>query len=166
MWARKNDKKPWRYNVDELGHNFRMMDVSAAMGISQLNKLDWILSKRKLISKIYNQELKGVKGLLIPPASGYCRHAYLYYVIRINPSEYGMTRDELAHHLQESGVMTSVHWDPPLHFHPLYKKYVHSNAYFPISERAAIQVISLPMHPFLSESDAHYVASVIKFKQG
>jgi len=162
MWNRKKDKKPWQYNVADLGHNFRMMDVSAAMGISQLNKLDWILSKRRHISEAYNQELKGVKGLIIPFEPDDHQHAYLYYVIRIKEGESGVSRDELAQKLHQENIKISVHWDPPLHLHTLYNKYGYQCGDFPVSERAAKEVLSLPMHLELSESDVRFVSLIIR----
>lgn len=161
MWDRKQDQKPWKYEVSELGHNFRMTDICASMGLSQLRKLDSFLAKRRKLAELYSNELGGIDGIAVPSEPANLKHAYLYYVIKIDRGKYGMSRDSLALYLKENGVGTSVHWDPPLHRHILYKKFTNEKR-FPNAEKLSKMVLSLPLHPKLDVEDVGLVISLIK----
>jgi dTDP-4-amino-4,6-dideoxygalactose transaminase len=153
--------KPWFYEVNELGHNFRMTDISAAIGIVQLKKLDSFISKRRELSFYLTKLLKDVPGIHPPVELPECKHSFLYYVIKVEREHFNKSRDELALYLRSKGVNVSVHWDPPLHLHPLFKKYNYNEGRLPISEAIAKQVLTLPMYPGLSREDIEKIAFLI-----
>ena len=101
----------WKQDLVELGFNYRMPDLNAALGISQLEKLDGFISKRNEIAKVYDEELKDLPIVL--PKHNQARHAYHLYVILTE------RRKELYHFLREKGIFTQIHY-VPIHQMSLY----------------------------------------------
>lgn len=150
--------KPWKYSIELLGHNFRMTDIAAAIGIVQLSKLDFFIEKRREYAKIYTKELKKISEIEPPIEPEGYKHVYLYYVIKVSNN----LRDELAKHLLKKGIGISVHWDPPLHLHKIMKKLGYKEGDFPISEKLSKKVLTLPNGPHLTIDDINYVINCIK----
>ena len=159
---RSSAEKPWSYKVSDLGHNFRMTDVSAAIGVVQLKKLDSFISTRRELSFYLSELLEDIPGIC-PPVEllGY-KHSFLYYVIKVEEGQFSKSRDELALYLRSNGVSVSVHWDPPLHLQPLFKKFNCGEDSLPVSEAMASQVLTLPMYPGLSREEIERLAFLIR----
>jgi dTDP-4-amino-4,6-dideoxygalactose transaminase len=164
-YDRQDGDRPWRYVVNELGHNFRMTDAAAAMGISQLKKIDWILAQRRRLAEVYNRGLNEVRGIEVPFTSPDFVHSYLYYVIKVDQDSYGMSRDKLALLLRGKGIGVSVHWDPPLHMHNLLRRFGYKRGDFPVAEELSNTVLSLPLHCNLTEDDVGFICSTIRSRQ-
>jgi len=161
-WSRRHSKRPWRYQVDELGHNFRMTEISAALGLAQLEKLDRFLEKRRRLATYLTDNLSMISGIhppVVPP--GY-DHTYLYYVIRVDRKAYGITRDLLAQELMAKGVAVSVHWDPPLHLHNIFQRFGYKRGSFKVTERLSKELITLPLHPGLRREDMDFMIDIIR----
>ena len=161
-WGRRGSKRPWRYRVDELGHNFRMTEISAALGLAQLHKLNDFLTTRRKLATRFSESLSSIPGISIPPEPNGYRHAYLYYVIRVNRRRFGKSRDALAERLMERGIGISVHWDPPLHLHNIFKKFGYKRSDFETTERLARELLTLPMHPGLTLKDLDFMTETIR----
>ncbi len=159
MWNRKDSDKPWSYSVETIGHNFRMTDYQAAMGLVQLKKLDSFIRVRKQLAAHYEKllgELHVFDFLKIEPKS---EPVPLYYAVKLkNPA----LRDALAMYLVERGVGASVHWDPPLHVHPLYQKMGYREGQFPASEALAKAIVSLPLYPAMTEAQVDTIVQIIQ----
>ena len=132
----------WDYDVTELGYKYYMIDILAAIGLVQLKKLDGHLSIRRNIQKRYNDELSDVVGR--PEWS----ETVQYYCARV-PSEH---RDLLIEYLKSKNIHTSVHYKP-LHLHDIVKQ----NRTFPVADSEWKKLISLPVHPAMSDQDTDYV---------
>ncbi len=132
----------WDYDVTELGYKYYMIDILAAIGLVQLKKLDKHLSIRRNIQKRYNEELSNEVGR--PEWS----ETVQYYCARV-PSEH---RDSLIEYLKTKNIHTSVHYKP-LHLHDIVKQ----NRDFPIADSEWRKLISLPVHPAMSDQDTDYV---------
>lgn len=143
-----------RYYHDELGYNFRMTDVHAAIGNAQLGKLDTLNARRAQNAAFYNTHLKGVTTPFVP--DGY-KHVYHQYTIRVP----GGKRDALREYLKENEIGTEVYYPVPIHKQGFYIEIFGSHQVLPVTEAAALEVLSIPVHPSLSQADLEKVANTI-----
>jgi dTDP-4-amino-4,6-dideoxygalactose transaminase len=142
-----------RYYHDELGFNFRMTDIHAAIGLAQLKKLWQFTAARDQNARFLNQYLKGVT----PPTTPTGRtHVFHQYTIRVGQSR----RDEVLAGLQERGIGCGVYYPVPIHQQRVYTELGY-NGSFPEAERAAQEVISLPVHPALSSADLEMIVAAV-----
>lgn len=135
-----------------LGYNFRMSDMTAALGVSQLAKISMLIQKRREIAAIYREQLSG-KNILLPPQEG---HVYQLFTIRI-PDK----RDKVKHHLLENGVMSKVYFYP-VHQTEFYQQNIWHPVSLPITEQVSREVLSLPIYPGLTETEVEYICQKIK----
>jgi len=158
-WDRQENAKPWQYAIPRLGHNFRLSDVAAGMGLAQLERIEEFIDHRRSMAAHYEGGLEQVDGIHTSPIVENGRHPYLYYVIQVG-EEYPIHRDELAASLMDSDIGISVHWDPPLHEHKLFDRQFDTPD-LPVSEALAERLLTLPMHPELRPEDVQRVTDVI-----
>ncbi|MFQ5406002.1 MAG: DegT/DnrJ/EryC1/StrS family aminotransferase [Candidatus Micrarchaeia archaeon] len=147
--------KPYAYDV--LGFNYRMTDVSAAIGLEQLKKLDEFNSRRIENAAFYNECFKGVEGLETPGVERGKKHVFHQYTLRIAKSA-AVSRDELAKHLLKRGVKSGVYYPLPIHKQPLYKDF---DVSVPNAQKACKEVLSLPIHPLLSKGEREVVVDAV-----
>jgi dTDP-4-amino-4,6-dideoxygalactose transaminase len=159
-WSRDDEQYSWQYSIPTLGHNFRLTDVAAAMGLEQLDRVPSFIDHRRARAAEYTERFEAIEGIHPPVERSDRLHSYLYYVIRVG-EEYPLSRNELAVSLEEAGVEVSVHWDPALHEHQAVREQV-GDVTLPVSERLADQLLTLPMHPKLTTEDVEYVADVVR----
>jgi len=145
-----------RYEHALLGYNYRMTDLAAAMGLVQLGKLDQFNLKRRAHAVRLSRQLQGVPGLTLPVEPAGCYHVYHQYTVR------HAERDELARWLREQGIETGVIYPIPLHKQPLYRNLGYGERSLPAAEQAAREVLSLPVHPGLSEQQVYTVAEGVR----
>jgi dTDP-4-amino-4,6-dideoxygalactose transaminase len=131
---------------DELGFNFRVTDIHAAVGLEQLKKLEVKNTRRRKNASFLNHHLEGVITPVEP--TGY-EHVYHQYTIRIP----GGQRDQLRTFLQENGIGSEVYYPVPVHKQSFYADKLGFHGTFPEAEHAAYEVLSLPVHPALSQAD-------------
>ena len=147
----------WYYEMQELGFNYRMTDIQAALGIEQLKKNDeWVKKRRELVSN-YDEAFKNVEQITPqqhPDRSG--EYSYHLYIIQCEK------RAELYQYLKENGVNTQVHYIP-IHLQPYYKnKYGYGRGDFPIAEKYYDHALSLPLYPTLTDLEQDKVISLIQ----
>ncbi len=149
-----------RYHHILLGYNARLDTLQAAIVNVKLKHFPEILKKRAKIADFYLKNLKKIKGNFTCPITKPNRtHTYNQFTLR-TPD-----RDNLQKYLTENEIPTAIHYPSPLHLQPVFKYLGYKEGDFPQAERAAKEVISLPMYPFLSEDDVVRVAEAIaKFK--
>jgi dTDP-4-amino-4,6-dideoxygalactose transaminase len=143
-----------RYYHDELGYNFRMTDVHAAIGHEQLKKLPDFNRKRQENAAYFSQHLKGVVTPTVPDGQ---EHVFHQYTIRVP----GGKRDALIEYLEDNGVGSGVYYPVPIHKQTYYLNELGYDQSFKEAENAAAEVISLPVHPGLSEKDLDTVVSAV-----
>jgi perosamine synthetase len=141
-----------RYYHDELGFNFRMTDVHAAIGLAQLLKLEKFNQARQGNAAYLSQCLAGVKVPFVPEGS---QHVYHQYTLRVPDGR----RDSLRTHLQEKGVGSEVYYPVPVHKQTFYVEELGYDLTLPEAEQAALEVLSLPVHPALSQADLEVIVS-------
>jgi len=131
-----------------LGYNFRMSNITAALGLAQLNKIDTIIKMRRRNAQLMSQRLSSIEGIVLPPSPDGFYHVYQMYTVRVKNG----LRDRLLEHLAERGIMTKVYF-PPVHQTLFYKNGLKYDCELPITEAVSGQVLTLPMYPSLSEEE-------------
>jgi dTDP-4-amino-4,6-dideoxygalactose transaminase len=140
--------------VMRMGLNLRMSEVSAAILSTQLKKLDLFLEKRRRNAYALSKMLEGFDVVLPSERDGRSSNWYLY-TIRVRD------RDRVLEHLQRSGVGAAVYYRTPIHLHPYYRSLL-GHLKLPKTEQAAAEVISLPIHPAVSEAELEHIALSVK----
>lgn len=143
----------WYYEMQELGYNYRLSDIQAALGTSQLARASNGLAKRREIAQMYYDEFKNIPQ--IKGQSGVIEgHAYHLYVIL------GENRKGLYDHLHANNIYAQIHY-APIHLMPYYRKFGWENGDLPNVEKYYSQCISLPMYPTLTEDEQQFVIDTI-----
>jgi perosamine synthetase len=145
---------PVRYQHETLGYNLRMNDMQAAIGLTQLPKLAGWNKKRQENAEFLTRELSKVAGVVPPPVRDNGEHVFHQYTIRVS------NRDEAAEKLREQGVGVGVHYPLPIHKQPYYQKLGFQDS-LPVSEAASREVLSLPVHPSLSQADLEHIVGAV-----
>jgi dTDP-4-amino-4,6-dideoxygalactose transaminase len=146
-----------RYQHDLLGYNFRLTEIAAAIGRAQLAKLDRFNEARRRNASILDEGLAGTAGVVTPRERPGYRHVYHQYTIRIEGD-----RERFQQRLRELGVGTAVHYEVPVHRQPLYVELGYGQVSLPVAETAARHVLSLPVHPGLTESDLDRIVDAVR----
>ncbi len=153
----REDQNKWLIHK-YLGYNYRLSELHAALGITQLEKLDWMNSKKEEIVKYYNLYLSEIKGILLPQIGINRTHTWFVYTIRILNNK----RDYIMKKLTNFGIQTRPYL-PPIHLQPFIKKMYHFNkGDFPISEKVSSQTLALPLYIGLKKKDIHYITKRLK----
>lgn len=162
------------YEMQFLGYNYRLPDLNAALGLSQLGKLERFVARRREIAARYHaafaplaprlrplaSDLRVAAGL--PPAAYPCVHAYHLYAVQIDFPGIGKTRAEVVQALQQLGIGTQVHYIP-VHLHPFYReRFGYGPGLCPVAEAAYERLLSLPLYPALTDADAERVAAAVR----
>lgn len=151
-----------RYNHIELGMNYRMTELQAAIGLPQLGKLDLLNQKRRENATILTELLSDVEGIVTPVERKGCVHVYHQYTIRVE-KRFGSSRDRLAAELAKMGIETGVHYPKPVYLQPYYiERFGYTKGLCPNSEIAAESCLSLPIHPSLKPEELERIAKGIK----
>jgi dTDP-4-amino-4,6-dideoxygalactose transaminase len=145
-----------RYHHPVLGYNFRMTDVAAAIGLAQLARLDGFNAARRRNAQDLNAGLAGIPGLTPPVERAGYGHAFHQYTVRVAHG-----RDRLKVALKDRGIGSGVYYPLPLHRQPVYTDRGYGGESFPISEQLAQEVLSLPVHPALTDSDLRRIVRAV-----
>ncbi|MGH2358702.1 MAG: DegT/DnrJ/EryC1/StrS family aminotransferase [Candidatus Limnocylindria bacterium] len=146
-----------RYHHDLVGYNFRMTDIHAAIGLAQLPKLAGYNRRRRAIAARYDAELRGVVTPCVRPG---VEHVYHQYTIRV------ARRDEFVERLAQRGVGSGVYYPIPVHRQKPFVALGYGEQRFPVSERLADEVLSIPVHPALSDDEAGVVIDAVNAVAG
>ena len=144
-----------------VGFNFRMTNIAAAIGIEQLKKLPEFVRKRQENAKKLNDGIGRIDGLTVPVVKENNEHAYHQYVIKVEEN-FKMTRDELAAKLREKGIGTAVHYPTPIHLQPAYRSLGYPEELCPVSRSLSNKVLSLPVHPAVTEENIKEILSALE----
>lgn len=143
--------------MTDLGYNYRMTDIQAALGLSQLKKLDLFIKKRNMVAKYYEDALKGSKDILLPQILPQNYSAWHIYVIRVINPKY---RDKLAVFLKKNGIGANFHY-PAVYSHPYYRKNGYKNTRLKNEEEYHKSCLTLPCYPGLTRTDVRKIAALI-----
>jgi dTDP-4-amino-4,6-dideoxygalactose transaminase len=147
------------YEAALLGHNYRMPEIEAAIGMEQFKKLPTFLAKRRKNAATLTLLLGKVKQLALPTEPKGCRSSWYLYTVRIRNGD-AKDRDRIVEELKKKGVGAAVYYHTPIHQMPYYKQF--GEYHLPNTEEIAHQVLSLPIHPGLTAGEVDYVANSLK----
>ncbi len=151
---------PWYYEMQALGYNFRMTSIQAALGLSQLRKLEGFIAEREKTARVYNEAFADFDMVNIPPVPPEeWRHAYHLYPVLLKP---GVSRRAFFNYMRSKNIGVQVHYIP-VHFQPYYRQlYSYQPGDFPAAEDFYARELSLPIFPGLSSIDQDYVIKMVK----
>jgi len=142
-----------RYYHNFLGYNFRMTDLQAALGLAQLAKLESFNEKRIANARYLTEHLRDV--IIVPQVRDGYRHVFHQYTIRVKGD-----RDQIVEQLRERGVGTGIYYPLPVHKQPVYQELGYTGR-LPVAEEMSREVLSLPVHPALSQADLERIVEVV-----
>ena len=148
---------PWYYEQQELGLNYRLTDIAAALGLSQLQRIDAFINQRNAIAARYNNAFASTQ-LAIPHINSDCISAFHLYIARCDFENSDVTRVQLFENMKNSGVLLNLHYIP-IYRQPFYSKMSFDPKSFPNAERYYKQAFSIPMYADLTEADQDTVIS-------
>lgn len=155
---------PWYYQQLELGYNYRMTDIQAALGLSQLGRIDEFVSKRHDIAKRYNQLLSD--DLFVKPYQHPDSYSGMHlYIIRVKPKQIQASKRNIFENLRNNGILVNLHYIP-VYKHPYYQNIGFDSDEFPEAEKYYAEAISLPMYPGLTETDQDVVIDLLTTPSG
>lgn len=150
----RNHGQSKRYDYYMIGYNFRMTDISAAIGLVQLSKLESFIEKRR---KNAEKLTTGLEGLVeVPYVTSDVRHVFHQYTIKQS------SRDGLKAALETAGIGAGIYYPKPLHQFPVFEKHIPDGFTAPISEEISLEVLSLPVHPGLTDENIDKIIDEIK----
>jgi len=156
-WKRYSRSGSWYYEVVEAGYKYNMTDIQAALGLAQLEKIDWMNERRNSIAERYTQNFRDLKEITVPVINSDRSSAWHLYVIKLNLETLRLDRSAFIESLKEKWIGTSVHFIP-LHRHPYYRKaFNYTSHCFPNSEWNYQRVVSLPIFPGMTDIKVDYV---------
>tara|TARA_B110000003_G_scaffold272640_1_gene308904 strand:- start:806 stop:2935 length:2130 start_codon:yes stop_codon:yes gene_type:complete len=146
---------PWYYQQIELGYNYRMTDISAALGLSQLDRLDEFISKRHSIAQKYDNAFADMP-LITPYQHQDNYSSYHLYIIRVKNSFKDLNKLNLFTSLRDAGILVNLHYIP-VYQQPFYEKIGYDNKDYPESEKYYEEALSLPIHTLLKDEEQDFV---------
>lgn len=154
--AYEKDRRFWHR---ELGFNYRMTNVQAAIGLAQMERIDQFIGIRRRNAQLFNTLLRGIPGLTLPSEAEWAKNVYWMYSILVD-DDFGMSRDDLIAYLKSKNV-DSRPFFYPIHLQPLYIQQFKEERY-PVAERLAQTGINLPSGNELTEEHIRYIAELIQ----
>ena len=157
-WARHGTTGPAAYEVAEPGFKFSMNDISAAVGIHQLGRLDGWIARRAELAGLYDEALRGLPLDLPPRPPAHARHAHHLYIVRLAPE---IDRGAVIERMQEARIGCSVHFKA-IHLYDHYRsRYGLQPDALPVAARLSATALSLPLFPAMSDGDIEHVAATL-----
>jgi perosamine synthetase len=158
--ARNQGRRPGAEWLEHeiMGFNYRMDELSAALGLAQLRRLPELLARRAQVARWYDQALEGLDGVQCPRPASWARVAWFVYVVRLHP---GVDRDAVIRHLAQRGVSARPYF-PAIHLQPYFRARGFHPGQFPVAEDAARRTVALPYYNTLSETEVHQVVEALR----
>jgi UDP-4-amino-4,6-dideoxy-N-acetyl-beta-L-altrosamine transaminase len=152
---------PWYYEMQDLGYNYRMTDIQAALGISQLKKLDHFVQLRRSVVEKYLSELKDVDEIILPNDTEDEKSSWHIFVIKLKLDSLSGTRKEIYGSFLKENIGVNVHYIP-VYLHPYYQELGYSKGICPKAEQYYEQIITLPLFPAMTQEDVEDVILSVK----
>lgn len=160
-WKRYDQGGSWYYEVVLPGFKYNMTDIQASIGLQQLKKLPQFQQRRREVVRRYSEAFLQYPYFEVPTERPEVEHAWHLYVLRLNLETLRIGRDQFIEELKARNIGTSVHFIP-VHVHPYYRdKYGFKPDDFPVAYSNYLRMISLPLHPRLSDDDVNDVIEAV-----
>ena len=155
----KEPDGPWYYEQTGVGFNYRLSDIHAALGLSQLQRIDQYISTRQALASRYNELLADLP-ILLPLQQADCYSAFHLYIIRLDPQKNTASHLEVFESLTAQGIGVGLHYIP-IHLQPFYQRMGFTEGDFPKAESYYQQAITLPLYPTLNHQQQDQVISAL-----
>lgn len=157
---RNKEHPEWYYEQIYLGYNYRITDLQSALGISQLNKIEKFITKRKKLVNLYNKLLKDIDGIILQKEAYYSDTSRHLYIIRLDLNKFKATRDDIYSALVAENIGVNIHYIP-VYKHPYYKEIGYEDIICENAETFYNSSITLPLHVNMNESDIKDVVNAL-----
>ena len=157
--SRYSSEYPWIFDIKQSGYNYRLDEIRAALGITQLKRIKKINELRKKASSYYNKNLQNIPGIILPDMVNDKTHSYHLYTIRVR-KPYKLSRNQLFKKLKDNGIRTTVYW-MPIHKYTAYRKFVKTSNILNTT-KIYDEILALPLFPNISKKHQDAVIKVIK----
>jgi perosamine synthetase len=154
---RERTARPWVRAAEMAGHNYRLPNLLAALGYHQLLRLAEMNGRRIGLAERYDQAFAAAPAIRRPAVAAGATHVYQMYTIEVPVG----IRDAVLSLLRHQGIGASVHFDPPVHLHPFYRRQGWREGQLPMTERLACSLISLPIFPDMSSAEQERVIDAL-----
>ncbi|CAM4521193.1 MULTISPECIES: UDP-4-amino-4,6-dideoxy-N-acetyl-beta-L-altrosamine transaminase [Paenibacillus] len=152
---------PWYYEMQELGYNYRMTDMQAALGASQMDKLDDFIARRREIAATYNEFFSTLPGLVVPKQHPMAESSWHLYIIRWLPEYFAADRRAIFEALRAENIGVNVHYIP-VYLQPYYRKLGFPTGLCPNAENYYNTAVTLPLFPKMTDHDVADVQAAVK----
>ena len=152
--VRLPEKGAWYYEIAELGYHYRMTDIQAALGVTQMKKIEAFMQRRNDIADRYRMMLADLEIELPPRAPNGFRHGYHLFAVLVKD------RRRVFDGMREAGIGVQVHY-VPVHHHPVSQDIGLRPGDLPICDSVYDQILSLPIHPTLKDAEQDYVVKIL-----
>ena len=157
----RQESEQWFYEMVLLGFNYKLADIACALGLSQLNKLEANLVRRREIAARYNAAFRDLPEIMVPAVLGGVDPAWHLYPIRLKLEALAARRDDIYRALRAENIGVNVHYIP-VHRHPYYRERFGDRDSYPVAEDAYERLLSLPMFPAMSDRDVEDVIGAVR----
>lgn len=159
--AYAKEQGDWYYEMTDLGYNYRMTDIQAALGISQMNRLDEFIEKRQQLAHLYTERINQLPTLKAPKQLADTKSGWHLYSVQLDKAALGKTRKKIFEDLREANIGVHVHYIP-VYWHPYYQELGYKKGICPKAEQWYERALTLPLHPQMNEADVDFVLSYFK----
>nr|AYQ73818.1 UDP-4-amino-4,6-dideoxy-N-acetyl-beta-L-altrosamine transaminase [Cohnella candidum] len=146
----------WYYEMQELGYNYRLTDFQAALAVSQLDKLDRFVERRRAIADRYNEAFCDMEEAILPEQDGNGESSWHLYVVQLKLDRLRFGRDEIFERMHAENIGVNLHYIP-VHLHPYYRRLGYGPGLCPKAERFYDRVLTLPLFPAMTDRDVEDV---------
>jgi perosamine synthetase len=150
-----------KYLHEQVGYNYRMNDITGAIGCSKLDRLEAETNKRHEVAAKYDRMIGEIAGLSAPTTTPGAVAAYHLYVVKMDPSRFVCTRDQFCEALKAEGVPTAVHYPRTLTKQPAFARFMERQGHPPVADSLSAMVMALPMHHMLSDAQVKAVGEAL-----
>jgi perosamine synthetase len=157
----RQESEQWFYEMVLLGFNYKLADIACALGLSQLNKLEANLVRRREIAARYNAAFRDLPEIMVPGVLGDVDPAWHLYPIRLKLEALAASRDDVFRALRAENIGVNVHYIP-VHRHPYYRERFGNRDRYPVAEDAYERLLSLPMFPAMTDRDVEDVIGAVQ----
>ncbi|OAT72389.1 UDP-4-amino-4,6-dideoxy-N-acetyl-beta-L-altrosamine transaminase [Parageobacillus thermoglucosidasius] len=155
------DEGPWYYEMVDLGYNYRMTDLQAALGISQMDKLDRFIERRREIASMYSEAFKTMDSVILPMQLEGTQSGWHLYMLQLKLDKLKRSRREIFESFRAENIGVHVHYIP-VYWHPYYQKLGYRKGICPKAERWYEQALTLPIFPKMTDEDVNDVIEAVK----